>query len=319
MRATPALERHPPAEVEVAVNNNKTLRRLEGEADGPEAASSEELETPAKTALAFTLPVANWLRRGQRFTMKAVLESGASSSTTLSGAKTIEVPALATKDFALRFLAFKEGVTTATVTFTNNDTDEYLFHRLTFKVTPPNVQETIVLEGSVRSLTRRLITVANPLRPDEPITFSTGDPAAAADNAGPAGGVGTAAAGGHAEGWWRCSSPHVRLVRVGEMAGNLEGVFAVDYRPLVATDDQKPEEAEISFDIQELGTYRYTLQLSAKSPPSSSSLRFESALGATQSEAFVMKVFNASAAEPVDFECHLEGGQGTHFRVPTKV
>lgn len=32
-----------------------------------------------------------------------------------------------------------------------------------------------------------------------------------------------------------------------------------------------------------------------------------------------MKVFNAAAAEPVDFECHLEGGQGTHFRVPTKV
>lgn len=48
----------------------------------------------------------------------------------------------------------------------------------------------------------------------------------------------------------------MRLVRVGEMAGNLEGVFAVDYRPLVATDDQKPEEAELSFDIEELGTYR---------------------------------------------------------------
>ena len=48
----------------------------------------------------------------------------------------------------------------------------------------------------------------------------------------------------------------MRLVRVGEMAGNLEGVFAVDYRPLVATDDQKPEEAELSFDIEELGTCR---------------------------------------------------------------
>lgn len=51
-----------------------------------------------------------------------------------------------------------------------------------------------MLEGSVRSLTRRLITVANPLRPDEPITFPTGDPAAA-DNTSPAGGN----AGGHAE------------------------------------------------------------------------------------------------------------------------
>lgn len=50
------------------------------------------------------------------------------------------MPALATKDFALRFLAFKEGVTAATVTFTNDITGEYLFHELNFVATPPGVQ-----------------------------------------------------------------------------------------------------------------------------------------------------------------------------------
>lgn len=30
-----------------------------------------------------------------------------------------------------------------------------------------------------------------------------------------------------------------------------------------------------------------------------------------------MKVFNS--ALPIDFECHLKGAQGTHFRVPPKV
>lgn len=30
-----------------------------------------------------------------------------------------------------------------------------------------------------------------------------------------------------------------------------------------------------------------------------------------------MKVYNA--ANPVDFECRLQGGQGTHFGVPSKV
>lgn len=43
------------------------LYQLEGEAEGPEASSGMELETPAKTALAFTVPVANWLRRTQRY------------------------------------------------------------------------------------------------------------------------------------------------------------------------------------------------------------------------------------------------------------
>ena len=41
----------------------------------------------------------------------------------------------------------------------------------------PHTQETIELEGSVRSLTRRLITVANPLGSDEAITFAKRNPA----------------------------------------------------------------------------------------------------------------------------------------------
>ena len=33
-------------------------------------------------------------------------------------------------------------------------------------------------------------------------------------------------------GYWRCDDPHVRLVRHGEMAGNKEGTFEIEYRPL---------------------------------------------------------------------------------------
>ncbi|CAM9882129.1 unnamed protein product, partial [Laminaria digitata] len=51
-----------------------------------------------------------------------------------------QVPALATKDFALRFLAYKEGVTAATVTFTNDHTEEYIFHRLRVTTTQSGVQ-----------------------------------------------------------------------------------------------------------------------------------------------------------------------------------
>lgn len=49
------------------------LYQLEGFSEGPEAASTTELETPAKTALAFTVPVANWLRRPQR--CRSVIDS----------------------------------------------------------------------------------------------------------------------------------------------------------------------------------------------------------------------------------------------------
>lgn len=63
---------------------------------------------------------------------------------------------------------------------------------------------------------------------------------------------------------------------------------------------------------------RYKLILSAKSPVSSSSLRFEAPLGATQTETFTMRVFNSSV-QAAEFDCRLVGAQGSHFRVPAKV
>lgn len=42
------------------------LYKLQGVAEGPGASSSVALESPAKTALTFTVPVSNWLRRPQR-------------------------------------------------------------------------------------------------------------------------------------------------------------------------------------------------------------------------------------------------------------
>ncbi|CAM9160937.1 unnamed protein product, partial [Discosporangium mesarthrocarpum] len=275
------------------------LYNLEGVASGPEVASELKLETPAKTALPFTVPVTNWLRRPQRFMMEATLWEGAHPSTELTGAKTVEVPPLATRDFALRFMAYKEGVTSARVTFTNDQTGEYLFHEIAIEATAPGIQETIELEGSVRRVTRHLITVANPLQPTAAITFP--------EERESEGGGG---------GWWSSGSPHVRLTRVGEMTGNLEGVFALEYRPLLPT-ESGPEDTEIRIEINELGVYRYTLRLSANAPALSSTLRFESALGATQSEAFTMRVYNS--LEVAEFDCRLESGQSTHFRLPAKV
>lgn len=53
----------------------------------------------------------------------------------------------------------------------------------------------------MRQTARTLITIDNPLPRDSPVTFP--------------------------EKWWTCSSPHVRLNRVGSIEGNSEGVFEV--------------------------------------------------------------------------------------------
>lgn len=57
------------------------------------------------------------------------------------------------------------------------------------------------IEAPVRQTARHLITIDNPLPRDSPVTFP--------------------------DKWWSCDNPHIRLLPVGSMAGNTEGVFEV--------------------------------------------------------------------------------------------
>lgn len=56
---------------------------------------------------------------------------------------------MSTKEFAFRFMAFKEGVTAAKVTFTNEGSGEYLFHELRFTSTAPDIQVCIIWAKSL--------------------------------------------------------------------------------------------------------------------------------------------------------------------------
>merc|ERR1711988_1396517 len=151
---------------------------------------------------------------------------------------------------------------------------------------------------------RHLITVDNPLAASAPVTFSGGD---------------------EEGGWWTCPDPTVRLTRVGEMQGNKEGTFQLEYRPLrnmrpeeAATGESggKPfKEVPLEFRIEELGSYKYTLQLTPMPPTAEPTLRFEAPLGASQTETFTFRAFNRSA---VTFQCSVS--QPMFFQVvePTK-
>ena len=57
------------------------------------------------------LAVSNWLPKSQRFklSIEMIKPEKLDRSVTLTGAEYIEVPALESKDFELKFFSFKEG------------------------------------------------------------------------------------------------------------------------------------------------------------------------------------------------------------------
>ena len=88
----------------------------------------------------------------------------------------VDVPAGLTREYALKFYSYKEGVTNAEVHFINERTDEYLYYKLELKAEAPGTLQTIELQAPLRQLCQRALPLVNPL--DTEVSFT-----AAANNA----------------------------------------------------------------------------------------------------------------------------------------
>jgi hypothetical protein len=277
--AAPVEDKHRGSLFFALPSGSALLYNLEGEASAPEPEDRLSKECAAKSMLTIPLTVTNWLRQPQKFAVSIVLsDESESSSTLLKGANQIDVPSLASREYPLRFFSYKEGLRGAIVKFTNVSTGEYMFHEIGVQVGPAEVQDSVKLEAPCRQVAKKIITIDNPLGVNSPITFG--------------------------ENWWTCNNKNVKFTRIGEMAGNKEGTFELEYRPLVAT--QGAEKAQLSFDIEELGNYKYDLDLMAMPPSAKYQLRFECPLGSKQTETFTFKAFNNAAC---DLECVLDKPQ----------
>ena len=115
------------AELFVALpDGSAVLYNLQGKAGPPETLVIEPLTTPAKASLPITLPVQNWLSTPQHLDVAFELGEGSDDSTFLEGTSTFDVAGAETRNYVLRFYSYKVGTVTATATFTNPGSGEYI-------------------------------------------------------------------------------------------------------------------------------------------------------------------------------------------------
>jgi hydrocephalus-inducing protein len=155
--------------------------------------------------------------------------------------------------------------------FTNPVTNEYLFYNFTLTTSAAEILETLGMESPVRQTARTVISLDNPLNAALPV------------------GMGKAGDGSN---WWTCDNRYIRVNELSGLAGNSEGSFEIEFRPLAIT--PQPVEAIVTILTKELGAYSYKLVLKSTPPTLRQLLRFDVSLGAIQSEVFVFKAFNAN-------------------------
>mmetsp|Transcript_118563 Transcript_118563/g.206475 ORF Transcript_118563/g.206475 Transcript_118563/m.206475 type:complete len:3749 (+) Transcript_118563:362-11608(+) len=242
------------------------LYNLEGQADPPLPAGVIEREVQCKTMHMEKIVVTNWLKKPQKFkvTRSFQMEPGI----IIKGLDDIDIPPQASRDYKFTFMSYKDARLQGTVTFTNEETNEYLFYNCTFKTLPAATVDTITLRTPVRQKSMHDITIENPLQ-DKPITLVT-----------------------------KCDNPDITVPASLVVPPQGEGKLSIIYFPLVI----RPGEtiAKLNLSCPELGDFPYVLKLYTSQAGLEKHIRFQCPLGSSQTQTMRFVHF---AKVATDFNC----------------
>ncbi|EKX37002.1 hypothetical protein GUITHDRAFT_78541 [Guillardia theta CCMP2712] len=258
-------------------NGTAVLFKLEGQATPPEEAGSIEKEVQCKASHREPLAVKNWMNRPQRFIVR--IEPEPQGTTTLKGASYIDVPANAERTYTLSFHTFVEGSTSARVTFTSEETQEYLFYNITFRAQATKILGSFDLRTQVRQPKELEINLANPLK--EVVTIASS-----------------------------CDSSDVILKSEYQLRESGETPCKLIYRPLLPDSGST---AKVTFSSQELGDFVFELKLIATPASADKSMQMKASLGGSHKATFRFLHFLKSAAT---YQCHADDPA---FSVPTTI
>ncbi|XP_078720178.1 hydrocephalus-inducing protein homolog isoform X2 [Lampetra fluviatilis] len=251
------------------------LYPLQGVAEPPRPTDTVTRDVPCKTTYTELLPVANWLRKPQRFrmTLEMVRPERLDPSTTLKGLDYIDVPGSATCDYKLTFHSHKEGHFTAKVTFCNEATQEFLFYVVTMRATPGGSLGTVELCTPVRRSTEGRVRVENPL--PAPVSFSI-----------------------------ECRVPDISLppqISVPPNAKKDEGWLTLEYLPLRVGESS----GRLVLQSAELGAFTWDLQLRSLPAAHEKPLHFRASLGASHTQAARFVNYSRQKSE---YACKINSG-----------
>jgi len=243
------------------------LHALEGVAEEPIASGTVAVSFPCKAsasaAQAVTLRVTNWLGRRQRLRASVAVEGETDPSVTLKGPDYIDLPGHADREYSLGFYAHKEGVTRARVTFTNEDTHEYLFYDVEVTATAAGVLQVLELRSPVRQRASTSVTVSNPL--DTAVLLTC-----------------------------ECAHTQVTCPTTLEVPARGSASAEVFFRPVLV---EAGLDVPLTLRCAELGVYLYTLRLSATPAGPERGLVFNVPLGSKEAHVFKFTHFLADKAE----------------------
>lgn len=140
------------------------LYKLFGKSKEPTAQDTIVDTVQAKKPRYICVPVENWLKTMQGFTVNWDVEGEQDPTTFIRGANRFDVPGSSKKDYKLNFLAYKTGVSKFRVNFKNEQTGEYIFYNIEVTSQEADLIGTIELVSPVRESVSKVLLIENPTK-----------------------------------------------------------------------------------------------------------------------------------------------------------
>ena len=259
------------------------VRSLRGVADAPASAGTVEKTVPAKKVTSVNVEVKNWLPRRQRFSVNVAFacdDETPNELVTLKGPEHCDVPSNGTRTYPLSFYGYLTGVTTnATVTFTNEDTNEYIAYDVSVTTTGPESQGTFTLRAACRQLATVKIPITNPTGSVVDVTVA-------------------------------CTNPRTYAIHeIVTVAPKSKQFVEVGYRPVVV---ESVADAEVTITSDVLGTFPFALSLSSTQAGPERGVSFTVPLGTAETKHVPFMHFLESACM---YSVKWKNGGGKAFTV----
>ena len=169
--------------------------------------------------------------------------------------------------------AHREGPVAVKVTFTNEETGEYMHYDVVVTVTAPDIIDTLSIRSACRQRAKATVYVDNPL--DEPVALTCA-----------------------------CDASQVRVAETVEIPAKSRAPVDVTYRPVVV---ESIEDATLTLSCEALGAYPYALRLSSTPAGPERGLAFSVPLGSRETKA--MK-FTHYLDDKAEYACAFQTNTG---------
>ncbi|XP_037085539.1 hydrocephalus-inducing protein homolog [Pollicipes pollicipes] len=269
MVMTPPGQKHTGSVFLALPDGSALLHGLVGSADPPQPAGRLSSDIASKTTHAQTVDVQNWLAESQRFSARAEVVRSEKDKTDLSsvglnGLDFLDVPALATVPYTLNVYCYKEGTFHVKLTFTNDASGEYLFYELSYRVAKTHERRRVELHTVVRRAVAHSVVLERPL--ESPMTCQV-----------------------------TCNMNELILGHHGTLhfpAGQ-EARVAFECLPL----REGSSEAPLDVHSQEMGTYGFEVQVTARPAPLAGTVQLSCPLGQSVTRQVKFTNFSRTRAE----------------------